>query len=226
MRAVMSVAAFPMSIWETAMRYGRPSSASALVRPVSACLVAVYGAECGRGVCAEIDPLLMIRPPWGHLPVERSREWGRILLLQLPVRRLRAQERPVEVRVHDVPPRLVRQILDRHPARPERPRVVEQQIEPPEPLTHGREQGGHVVGSGHVRAYDERGAVLRTLGCERRRLLQALGTASRERHRPARAEQFEGDRAPDAGTGSGDDRDFPLLGGRRLALAHQRASPG
>ena len=28
-----------------------------------ACLVAVYGAELGRGVWAEIEPLLMIRPP-------------------------------------------------------------------------------------------------------------------------------------------------------------------
>lgn len=41
MRSVMSVAALPMSIWPTAMPYGRPSSDSDLVRPVSACLVAV-----------------------------------------------------------------------------------------------------------------------------------------------------------------------------------------
>ncbi|CAM5656898.1 aldo/keto reductase [Streptomyces canarius] len=40
-RAVMSVAALPMSICPTAMRYGRPSRESDLVRPVSACLVAV-----------------------------------------------------------------------------------------------------------------------------------------------------------------------------------------
>ena len=30
-----------------------------------ACLVAVYGAEWGRGAWAEIDPLLMMRPPAG-----------------------------------------------------------------------------------------------------------------------------------------------------------------
>ncbi len=40
-RAVMSVAALPMSICPTAMPYRRPSSDSDLVRPVSACLVAV-----------------------------------------------------------------------------------------------------------------------------------------------------------------------------------------
>ncbi len=36
-----------------------------LVRPVTACLVAVYGAESGRGAWAEIEPLLMMRPPRG-----------------------------------------------------------------------------------------------------------------------------------------------------------------
>src|SRR6202022_1078416 len=34
-------------------------------RPVIACFVAVYGAELGGGLCAEIDPLLMMRPPRG-----------------------------------------------------------------------------------------------------------------------------------------------------------------
>ena len=54
-----------MSICPQAMSYFRPSSAVDLVRPVTACLVDVYGAEFGRGVWAEIDPLLMIRPPRG-----------------------------------------------------------------------------------------------------------------------------------------------------------------
>ena len=61
----MSVAALPMSIWPQAMSYLRPSSDVDLVRPVMACLVAVYGAEFGRGAWAEIEPLLMIRPPRG-----------------------------------------------------------------------------------------------------------------------------------------------------------------
>src|SRR5712691_11614615 len=47
------------------MSYFRPSNAVAFVNPVSACLVDVYGAELGRGACAEIDPLLMMRPPRG-----------------------------------------------------------------------------------------------------------------------------------------------------------------
>src|SRR6478609_8007525 len=47
------------------MSNARPSSADDFVSPVMACFVAVYGAELGRGVCAEIDPLLMILPPRG-----------------------------------------------------------------------------------------------------------------------------------------------------------------
>src|SRR3954467_5601104 len=62
---VRSVDAFPMSIWPQAMSYLRPSSRPPFVKPVIACFVEVYGAEFGRGVCAEIEPLLMIRPPRG-----------------------------------------------------------------------------------------------------------------------------------------------------------------
>src|SRR5260370_1196673 len=63
--SAISVAAFPMSIWPQAMSYFRPSSAVDLVRPRIACFVDVYGAEFGRGTWAEIEPLLMMRPPRG-----------------------------------------------------------------------------------------------------------------------------------------------------------------
>src|SRR6266545_1382588 len=66
MRVVISVAALLMSIWLQAMSYFRPSRAMDLVRPVIACLAAVYGAELGRGTWAEIEPLLMMRPPRGR----------------------------------------------------------------------------------------------------------------------------------------------------------------
>src|SRR5258707_3898300 len=65
MGAAMSVAALPISIWPQAMSYFRPSRAMDFVRPVIPCLAAVYGAELGRGTWAEIEPLLMIRPPRG-----------------------------------------------------------------------------------------------------------------------------------------------------------------
>src|SRR5262249_15464066 len=64
-RAVISVSALPTSICPHATSYLRPSRAVDFVRPVMACLLAVYGAEYGRGVCAEMEPLLMIRPPRG-----------------------------------------------------------------------------------------------------------------------------------------------------------------
>ena len=67
-RSVIGVAALPMSIWPQVMSYFLPSSDVAFVRPVIACLVEVYGAELGRGVWAEIEPLLMIRPPRGSGP--------------------------------------------------------------------------------------------------------------------------------------------------------------
>src|SRR5918999_3338976 len=58
------------------MSYGRPSSAMDFVRPVIACLVAVYAALPGRGTWAEIEPLLMIRPPcgrWARIAANASR---------------------------------------------------------------------------------------------------------------------------------------------------------
>src|SRR5512146_793385 len=65
MFAARGLLALPMSIWPQAMSYLRQSRESDLVSPRTACLVAVYGAEWGRGAYAEIDPLLMIRPPRG-----------------------------------------------------------------------------------------------------------------------------------------------------------------
>ena len=81
-----------MSIWPHAMSYGRPSSAVLFVRPVIACLVAVYGAECGRGVCAEIEPLLMMRPPRG------------LCAFMIRIACLRAEEGAGQVHVHDALP--------------------------------------------------------------------------------------------------------------------------
>eukprot|EP00962_Isochrysis_galbana_P035171 scaffold12017_cov120-Isochrysis_galbana.AAC.1 len=48
-----------------AMEYSRPSRAMDFVSPVTACLEEVYATEPGRGRSAEMEPLLMMRPPWG-----------------------------------------------------------------------------------------------------------------------------------------------------------------
>ena len=60
-----------MSICPEQMSYCRPSTPIDLVSPVTACLVDVYATDPGRGTCAEIEPLLMIRPPCGV--------WSRIM---------------------------------------------------------------------------------------------------------------------------------------------------
>ncbi|KKO82819.1 hypothetical protein WU86_00350 [Corynebacterium xerosis] len=44
---------------------GRPSSAVTAARPARPAFDAAYGAECGRGVWAAMEPLKMIRPPAG-----------------------------------------------------------------------------------------------------------------------------------------------------------------
>ena len=72
----IGVKALPMSIWPQAMSYFLPSRAVALVSPVMACFVEVYGDELGRGVWAEMDPLLMILPPrgsWSFMSLNASR---------------------------------------------------------------------------------------------------------------------------------------------------------
>ena len=125
-----SVSALPMSIWPQAMSYLRPSSEVDLVSPVIACLDAVYGAEFARGVCAEIDPLLMMRPPRG------------VLILHQPERLLRAQERAGEIGVDHFAPLFVGHVFERHERRLHA-RVVEQHIEPPELLVRRIEQRAH-----------------------------------------------------------------------------------
>ena len=50
----------PISSWEQAMLYSRPSRAMLFVKPEMACFDIVYDAASGRGEYAEMDPLLMI----------------------------------------------------------------------------------------------------------------------------------------------------------------------
>lgn len=52
----------PMSICVQLILNNRPSSAVVFVSPIMACLEAVYAYVKGRGVCAETEPLLMMRP--------------------------------------------------------------------------------------------------------------------------------------------------------------------
>lgn len=59
------VRALPMSNWVAMMPCFLPSREVHFVSPRIACFETVYAAESGRGDHAEMDPLLMIRPPCG-----------------------------------------------------------------------------------------------------------------------------------------------------------------
>src|ERR1700712_3193897 len=95
MRAAISVTALPMSSWPQAMSYARPSSEIDLVRPVTACLVAVYGAESGRG--------------GRDRPVVDDAAAARRLRLHRAERALGAQEHAGEVDVHHGAPGVERE---------------------------------------------------------------------------------------------------------------------
>ena len=112
------------------MSKARPSSAVDLVRPVIACLVAVYAIERGRGACAEIDPLLMIRPPCGC--------W----LSHHPERLAGAEERAGQVHRDHLVPRVELEGVDVD-VRGSDARVVEQQVDPAVPLDDRVEQVAH-----------------------------------------------------------------------------------
>ncbi len=70
----------------------------------------------GRGVCAAIDPLLMMRPPRGFWLLHDAHGF------------LRAQEHPREIGVHHGGPLIEAEIFHRNARRTDA-RVVEQQIQ-------------------------------------------------------------------------------------------------
>ena len=184
----MSVAAFPMSIWPQAMRYGRPSSDSDLVSPVSPCLVAVYGDRVRAGRVRR-DRAVVDDPPA-----------LRILRLHHPERRLRAQERTGEVGVHDLPPGGVREFLHRDAAGPERARVVEEQIEAAEPLLHRpRTARRRPPGATHPSVRTARHRPPCPRHGQRRRVRQASRCGGRPVPPTSPRRQGHGDRPPDAG---------------------------
>ena len=128
-----------MSIWPQAMSYLRPSSEVDFVRPVIACFVDVYAVESGRGACAEIEPLLMMRPPrgsWSFMILKAS-----CVHTKLPVRLVSTTWRQ----------RSTLQAFD-WPAGPEAG-VVEQQVQSPEAFLRGGEQRPDLVDIPHVRRH-------------------------------------------------------------------------
>ena len=173
-----------MSIWPHAMLKRRPSSDVDLVRPVMACLVAVYGAECGRGDVGRDrsvvdDPAAL-----------------RLLRFHQQEGLLRAEKRPRQVDVHHRLPLFDGQLLERRAARGDA-RVVEQHVQPPEPLARRGEKGSNRIRIADVGWDDERVCAMRS-GLDDRLLQQRLAAAG-QHHGVVRVEQT--DRHGPANTG-------------------------
>ena len=174
-----------MSIWPQVIPKARPSRAIDFVRPVMACLVAVYGAELGRGVCAEIEPLLMMRPPRGILSLHQSH------------RPLGTQEGTGEVGVDGTPPLLEGQLVQRN-CRGTDTGIVEQQIEPAEPLVDGCEQR---VDTGNIA--DIGGMHHRVRRNQRSGLGEGIRTAAGQHDGEPICGQADGHGPPNAAPGTG-----------------------
>ena len=124
------------------------------------CFAAVYGADSSRGAEAEIEPLLMIRPPHGALPPHD------------PERLLGAEKGASEVRLDHRLPVLGVELFKRR--RSGRTRVVKQEIQATETRLDLREQrrdGGRVPNVDRER--DRAVACLR--GCLFERVAAAAG---------------------------------------------------
>ena len=104
---------------------GRPATATSSVRS-SRAWSPCTARECGRGVCAEIDPLLMIRPPCGSC--------------SFICRYAACAHRNAPLRLTSTTCRhcLVREVLDRHAAGPNVPALLNSRSSPPNRPTPAR----------------------------------------------------------------------------------------
>ena len=96
-----------------------------LVSPVIACFVAVYGPELSLGAWAEIDPLLMMRPPRG--------------CYAFIMRFLCTQESAGKVHLHHFAPLCESERFDGNRRRRDA-RIVKQDVEAGELLARSRKQ--------------------------------------------------------------------------------------
>ena len=138
----------------------------------------VWRAIPGAGLCAEIEPLLMIRPPRGR--------WARMIRDGL----LGAQEGAGQVGGDRLRPVVVADLID-CPPRPGQAGVVDQQVEPPERGRYRLEEGADRVRVGNVGRQRDR--EIRLSG----RLTQCVLLAAGQRDPPTAGEQDPGDASPD-----------------------------
>jgi hypothetical protein len=149
MRAVISVAALPMSICPQAMSYLRPSSEMHLVSPVMACLVAVYRARSWarrmRGYGAIVD----------DAPAARR------LHFHEPDGFLRAQKRAGQIDAHHRAPLLVGEILHGMPGAP-MPALLKSRSSRPNASLRFGEERAHGFGIADIGGHGEHAAAAGT----------------------------------------------------------------
>lgn len=145
----------------TAMLRFRPSSEAVLVSPMTACLVAVYAMELGRGVWAEIDPLLMRKPADGALGLHHTK--GLLQAENMPLRLMSTTLRHCSMvsSSSGTPGALT-------------PAFIQQHVDSAPGVDHGVEEGVHRIRVGHISGHSQ-DAITRT----KRQPLSARGLAGR-----------------------------------------------
>ena len=192
-----------MSIWLHAMSYLRPSSEVDFVRPVIACLVAVYGAEFGLGEWADME--LVVDYP----------STARLLVLHDLDRLLCAEKRSGEIGAHDRRPLIEGHILQRNRWSSET-RVVEQKIHPSERIHGPGEQDLHRIRVADIGGDAEHSRPeLRPL---RRRRLQRFLAATSHDDRVSSPGETKCHGPSDAGAPTCDDGDFGQTTHRAVLL--------
>ncbi len=168
-----------------------------------ACLVAVYGAEPGRGTCALIEPLLMMRPPFGV--------WSRII-------------RNAALATRNAPLRLTSTTV-RHWSQVNSPKLVLGTLPPAllnstsslaEFVPGLRKQVGDGCRIGHVRGHRE--SVAGMFAGQSSGLFEGVAPPPGEHHRVAFREQRKRCGPPNAAAGAGDQRNH-------IPAAHRFAPP-
>ena len=131
----------------------------------------------------------MIRPPLGVCALHERK------------RLLRAQERASEIRVHDRPPLLYRELIERDAWRADAG-IVEQEIEPAESFLRPREERLHRLRIGDIGRHGQQ------LPCVRvpvaNRLLEPIGPASGQHYGITIAGKRQRNGLPDATASTGD----------------------
>ena len=147
----------------------------------------------------------------------------RVLLLHQPERRLRAQERPGQVGVHDRRQSSYGSSSTGTPPGPNIPALLNSRSSRPNRSRTAANSAATSSGS-YIRRHDSDRGAAGPPAASAAVPSRVSAPPPGQRHRPARAQQFEGDRAADAGARAGHDRDPRITA--QFASVHGPAAYG